>query len=117
MSTVLSLRYDQDKLHATMMKKKKKRRGQRKYMSDHEFTPHQNILETAQRQYVKQIVNQNFGKSINNRTYNNNAARMTLFSQSSRQVRYIKMRSMFIIRFYNSKYLLLEIWMKYIRVH
>ncbi len=87
MSTILAARYHQSKPQATVMERKGKRRGQRKYMSD-ESTPHQNVLETAQDKSVKQIVRQNFGKSINSRTCRDNAVKMTPFSQPAIQVRY-----------------------------
>ena len=86
MSTILAARYHQGKSQATVMERKKKRRKQRKYMSD-ELTLHQNVLETVQDKSVKQIVSQNFDKSINNRTYADNATKMTPYSELSIQVR------------------------------
>lgn len=95
MTSTLSAPYHQGKFQATVAggkrkKKKKKRREQRKYIRD-ELNPYQNVLETSQDRSVKQIVSQNFNKSINNQTYGKNTGKINQFFQSSIQVRYQNM--------------------------
>lgn len=87
MSTILSARYHQSKSHCTVMKRKGKRGGQRKFTTDKSI-PHLNVLEIAQDKSVKQTVSRNSGKSINDRRHGNNGGKIIRFFQSSIQVRY-----------------------------
>ncbi|CAF5091615.1 unnamed protein product, partial [Rotaria sp. Silwood1] len=78
MSTILAARYHQGKSQAAVM------RGgeQEEYMRGD--LP-QNVLATARDKSAKQIVNQNFGKSVNNQTPADNATKIDQYSQSSIQ--------------------------------
>lgn len=86
MLTTLATRYHQHKPHAAVMKVKWKKRGQRKYMRG-ELTLHQRVLETVQHKSSKQFFNENFRKSVNDRTHADNATEMAQYPKLSAQVR------------------------------
>ena len=86
MSTVLAARYHQGESQTTVMEENEKERRQRKYMSD-ELNLQQDIFATVQGKPAKQIVNQNFGKLVNNRTRVYNATKINQYPQASTQVR------------------------------
>jgi len=72
---MLAARYHQDKFQVAVIGGEDE--GKKEYMRD----------ASLQNKSAKQIVSQNFGKSVNNRTYADNDTKINQYSQSSIQVR------------------------------
>ncbi len=87
MSNILPLRYQQGKRQTTVMEEMEKWREQRKYIHD-QPTLHEDVFVTAQDKPAKQTVNQNPGKSVNNRMRVDSTIKTDQYYQSSIQVRH-----------------------------
>lgn len=89
MPIIPSVSYHQGNVWATVMKVKGKERNEIEYVKDRTiFTPHHDVHETVQNEFVKQIVRQDLGNSVNNQNNIYKRIKTTAPSQSQLRVRY-----------------------------
>ena len=86
MSTILTARHHQGKPQAAVMEGREGgETRQKEYITS---DPSRGVFVTDQDKSSKQIVSQNFGKPLNNRTHTENDTKTNQYSQSSIQVRF-----------------------------